>query len=248
MEKIVSYTLVFIPIIYGLIHFLEYSSFLSRVAGIATGKRVVSYTLQQSVFVLTRFGFVAMMPMIGFVVDYQVTNSQYLFMVHLSLLIATLLCCVSYLSRGVIIAYFVNVIERYSVHGSLIKSICERPLIKKGGKYSSSDVYVYLKNSREAKRILVTSSVVFGTYAIGVYASFFAALNLYEYRSSIGQLSGLVNAFATVLLTFYIEPKISISIDKNDGNAENNVLCLLIGRFFGVSIFAQAVVTFMWLI
>lgn len=123
MKQLIYYTLIIIPIIYGLIHFLEYSSFLSRVAGIVTGSKVISYTLQQSTFVLTRFGFVAMMPMIGLIVDYQVTKYQYLFMVHASLLVATLLCLLSYFCRKYIISYFINVIDLYSNNGSLIKSI-----------------------------------------------------------------------------------------------------------------------------
>ncbi|MDC3590905.1 DUF2837 family protein [Escherichia coli] len=248
MKQLIYYTLIIIPIIYGLIHFLEYSSFLSRVAGIVTGSKVISYTLQQSTFVLTRFGFVAMMPMIGLIVDYQVTKYQYLFMVHASLLVATLLCLLSYFCRKYIISYFINVIDLYSNNGSLIKSILIG-FIKREKTYCEVySMYKYIRGEKEARKLILISSVVFGTYAIGVYLSFFAALNFYEHRSSIGQLSGLINAFATVLLTFYIEPKISISIDRNDFDAEKKVLCLLIGRLLGVGLLAQVIVALMWFI
>jgi len=52
----------------------------------------------------------------------------------------------------------------------------------------------------------------------------------------ISQLSGVTNAFATVLLTFIIEPKISRSIDLNEDSeqSENMLLSLILGRIFGV--------------
>ena len=48
----------------------------------------------------------------------------------------------------------------------------------------------------------------------------------------------MTNAFATVLLTFIIEPKISKSIDLSDDTelSENMLLSLVLGRIFGVGI------------
>ena len=73
---------------------------------------------------------------------------------------------------------------------------------------------------------------------------FFIALFFPDYRTMISQLSGVTNAFATVLLTFIIEPKISRSIDLNENSvqSENMLLSLVLGRVFGVGLISQLIV------
>lgn len=65
---------------------------------------------------------------------------------------------------------------------------------------------------------------------------FYIALFFPDYRTTISQLSGVTNAFATVLLTFFIEPKISRSIDNNADSkmGVDMLFSLIIGRILGV--------------
>jgi len=74
---------------------------------------------------------------------------------------------------------------------------------------------------------------------------FFIALFFPDYRTMISQLSGVTNAFATVLLTFIIEPKISKSIDLNEDTeqSENMLLSLVLGRVCGVGLFSVFIVS-----
>ena len=67
---------------------------------------------------------------------------------------------------------------------------------------------------------------------------FFVALFFPDHRTMISQLSGVTNAFATVLLTFFIEPKISRVIDNDvDNNVGVNMLfSLILGRILGVGV------------
>ena len=79
---------------------------------------------------------------------------------------------------------------------------------------------------------------------------FFIALFFPDYRTMISQLSGVTNAFATVLLTFIVEPKISksIDLDENIENSENMLLSLVLGRIFGVGIVSSIIVIFVMMI
>ncbi|EGQ7870408.1 DUF2837 family protein [Vibrio parahaemolyticus] len=250
MHNLILSITILIAILFSLIHFLEYSSFLSRISGILTGSKVTSYTVQQTTFVLTRFFFVAMMPLIGFIVDSNIKHQQYLIMVHFSLLLASVFYLLILFRYAYVINYFSMVIMKYQENGSLLLSLLtsfknknkliDMGLIKK--------TLEYIKYGHDGKRLFLGSAVVFCCYSIGVFLSFFAALYFYDYRSSIGQLSGVINALATVILTFYIEPKISIAIDKNDDHAKEKVIILLLGRFIGVSLIAQLIVLSMWLI
>lgn len=242
--------LIFVVFLYGVVHFLEFSSFLSRIAGIVTGSKVTSYALQQTSFVMTRFFFIIMMPIIGLIVDTKISNKEYLLMVQSSLICATIFYILVLCIKNKIVLYFCNVIRLFEEKGSLLRAVLN--IKKSDAAYdvgiSLTNVFAYIKGTEEGRRLFIGSAIVFCCYSIGVFLSFFAALNIYEYRSSIGQLSGLVNALATVLLTFYIEPKISMSIDKNDAHAKEKVMALLVGRFFGVSVLSQLVISAMWII
>ena len=249
MHNLIIVFTVLISLCFCIIHFLEYSSFLSRISGILTGSKVTSYTVQQTTFVLTRFFFVAMMPLIGFVVDSNISHGHYLLMVHFSLLFASISYLVIIFRYACIINYFSRVIINYQKNSSLIISILYS--FRSNGEESKENYLIrnsvaYVKNRGDGKKLFFGSAIVFCCYSIGVFLSFFAALYFYDYRSSIGQLSGVINALATVILTFYIEPKISMAIDTNDTFAKEKVIILLLGRFFGVSVMSQLVVSFMW--
>ncbi|MDW7549434.1 lipid II flippase family protein [Pseudoalteromonas peptidolytica] len=245
------YMCVLVVICFGFIHFLEFSSFLSRIAGIITGSKVTSYTVQQSTFVITRFFFVAMMPLIGLIVDLRVNHYLYLLMIHTSLLFATIFYTIVLFKKDCFIQYFINVIVKYKKNRALIKSLLTfKSAQQESDKFiiSFKVVVAFIRRNKEGRRLFFGSAIVFCCYSLGVYISFYLALNFYEYRSSIGQLSGLINAIATVLLTFYIEPKISIAIDNSDNFAAEKVIVLLLGRFIGVAVFSQLVVMILWII
>lgn len=234
-----------IIISYGIIHFLEFSSFLSRISGILVNSKVTGYTVQQANFVMTRFFFVAMMPLIGLVVDLKIEKKDYLLMVISSLFSATLAYLFVFLFYKKIIFYFCKVIDKYKITGNLIFSFFPKEKkITAPTLPSLKNAIFFIFRNREGKKLFFASSIVFCCYSIGVFISFFVALNFYEYRSAIGQLSGLINALATVLLTFYIEPKISISIDRNEANSQEKILVMLLGRFIGVSIYSQIILFF----
>ncbi|MCX0331013.1 lipid II flippase Amj family protein [Acinetobacter radioresistens] len=227
--------------LFSAIHFLEFSSFYSRIAGIKTNYKLVSYSIQQTTFVLTRFFFIFLMPLIGFIVDKKIQQNIYIYMVLSSIFGASVSYIIAYVLKGKIIDFFSKVILEFNNKGYIISFYI-------GFKYFLKHLFDF-KNSNfkfDKKilnyKIIILSSFIFCCYSIAVFLSFYFALLYYDYRSTISQLSGIINAFATVALTLYIEPKISKAIDNNSINAENDIYSLLIGRFIGVSIISPVVV------
>lgn len=212
-----------IPVLFALIHFLEFSSYYCRIAGLETGAKVLSYSYQQMFFVGTRFFFIALMPLIGFVIDSKVSISSYISMLHYSMLLAGLAYIISYLLKDKII---------YLVKLKLDKSV------QKNITFNAINISSILKN----RRLIFLSSIVFCCYALGVFLAFYYALSYYEYRATISQLSGVVNGLATVLLTFIVEPILAREIDKDNPDAINMIFSLLLGRMIGVAVLTHVVI------
>lgn len=212
-----------IPILFALIHFLEFSSYYCRVAGLETGAKVLSYSYQQMFFVGTRFFFIALMPLIGFVIDTKISIETYVVMLHFCMFLAGLAYIISYLLRKKIIY-----IVKKKLNGNVTSDTEFNPV-------TLSRVFIN-------KKLITLSSIVFCCYALGVFLAFYYALTFYEFRATISQLSGVVNGLATVLLTFIVEPILARQIDKDNPDAINMIFSLLLGRFFGVAILSHLII------
>lgn len=239
-----------VPILFGTIHFIEYSSFFSRIAGIKTNKRLSGYSIQQAAFVFTRFFFIALMPAIGFIIDKGTAKANYLLMVHAALLTATAACLLSVAISGKIIIFNTKILNSLNPQGNLFNAIISSIKERSPTTTQSHSILRELKKIKNNKRctsIALASCAVFTCYSIGVFVAFYAALNFYEYRSSISQLSGIVNGLATVLLTFFVEPEISKAIDNEDDLAESLVYSILLGRLLGIALLSQIIIMLLWL-
>lgn len=218
-------TLIAIPILFAIIHCIEFTSYFSRVAGLKTGAKVLSYSYQQMFFVGTRFFFIALMPLIGFVVDGKIDVQLYTSMLHISMFLAGGAYIVSFLLRKKVVDLIIVWLKNKNKEIVVTKINAES-----------------LKGVLKYKKLIFLSSVVFCSYALGVFIAFYYALNFYEYRATISQLSGVVNGIATVLLTFIVEPILAKEIDQDNPDAINMLYAMLLGRFLGVAILTHFVI------
>lgn len=220
-----------IPILYAGIHMLEFMSYLSRIAGLVTGYKLLSYSIQQMFFVITRFLFTALMPTIGFLVDNKINTYDFLCMVHFSLFLASLLYIVVFLNRRYIVNFIIILIKNKKKEGEII--INNNYMEKMNISY-----YTILNN----KKKVFYSAVVFLCYGLGIFIAFYFSIIFYEYRVTISQLSGLVNGFATILLTFYIEPKLAEAFDESKDSSIQELYSVLFGRFVAIAILSHIAV------
>jgi len=199
---------------YSIIHLLEYLSYYARVAGRMAGKPVTGYAIQNATTTVTRFFYLALMPLLGFLVDKQVPTSLYLQMGLAAMFGAALLSLLGYWLRYSWIALLTNAVRKRAL---------EAPA------------------SLPKKRIALLAAIVFLCYCLGVLLSYFFALVFHEYRSTISQLSGLINGVATVLLTFVLEPRIAGIVDaRPTHDVYHAIQAMLNGRLIAIGLLAPA--------
>ncbi|MBU2999831.1 lipid II flippase Amj family protein [Roseovarius nubinhibens] len=231
-----SYAVIFIPISFAFVHFLEFTGTMARLGGVQAGSHLLGYSIQQAVYVGTRFFIVALLPMLGLVVDTKISNFDYQKMAMTAVLVAAAASVVAYLLQGPIVSYYVQVIKKYNDGASFVRSFFAMPLPEKRARLNIRQQFCKSWNNPISRFVIFQAAIVFSIYGTGIFASFyFASLN-YEYRASISQLSGVINSMGTILLTFFVEPKISRSIDSAGEDAVDLIHGLLIGRLIGISI------------
>lgn len=228
---------------FSVIHCIEMASFLARVAGVRGDNKAMAYSLQNAVFMLTRFFSMLMLPVLGFLIDRQVSREFYIGMVASALGGAFFMSFSVFLVRGRFVSLFMSVVEEVKSGKSLLFLIFLVPF--RIFRVSSARV---VRAKFEGGVFFWGSALIFGIYAVSIFLSFYFGLVFPDYRASISQLSGVTNALATVLLTFYLEPRISMAIDKEEC-AEEILTAFLLGRLLGVGLLSQLMIFSMhWLV
>lgn len=221
---------------YAGIQYFELAAVLARVSGVRAKSVMLGYTLQQSVYMVTRFLLIILLPVVGFLVDSNIEMKTYYMMTHISLFLAALGGIFLAVRSGLAIQYFERVIAKYKSGAgylaSLIGSLKFRPP-------AGSTKIGIPRLSNYPWKLLIFSNIVFTIYSTGVFVSFYFALEYYPYRATISQMSGIANALGAVIITFYIEPRISKAIDAVEENAENMISALFWGRLFSIMITGQ---------
>src|SRR3546814_15611417 len=97
---------------FSAIHLLEFLSYYARVAGSLAGKAVTGYAIQNATTTVTRFFYLALMPMLGFLNDRSLPREHYLYMGLGALFGATALSLLEYSLRRRRIGRLTNLIPR----------------------------------------------------------------------------------------------------------------------------------------
>ena len=99
---------------FSAIHLLEFLSYYARVAGSISGKAVTGYAIQNATTTITRFFYLALMPMLGFLIDRNIPRGHYAVMGLAAMGGAAVLSLCAYQARYFWIAALVNFINRGS--------------------------------------------------------------------------------------------------------------------------------------
>ncbi len=245
----IPYLVILIPVLFAAIHMLEFTAILARIAGITTQNNVLGYSIQQAVYISTRLFSIMLLPILGLIVDRTVPAQSFQMMAVFALLGAALASVMVFSIKAFVVRYFQRVILAYVSSKNFIGAFF---INRKFSGLAKGDLpkigFSKLLKTPGAKKIIIQSSLVYAIYGTGIFLSFYFALLTPDYRASISQLSGIVNGFGAVLLTFFIEPRISRGIDANSKDASALVIALLLGRLIGVAVLSQIVLmTVFWL-
>lgn len=242
-----------VVVCFAAIHLLEMTAFIARYAGISSQNRAFGFALNRSVMMLTRFFTMLLMPLLGYIVDIRIPKETFLCLIHGSLLGATIFSVAVYLDQNRWKHIFKDIIKCYKQGGGLLKSIVSSPfiyLLSFKLKLKRRKNYPIIKSiflDKTSKNIFYLSIVVYTIYSLSVFLAFYMALYYYDYRSTIGQLSAITNAFATVLLTFFIEPKMAQRMDNSVYLSFRDNNSIMLGRILGVGVLSHVVILIFWL-
>ncbi len=228
-----QYLNIIIPLSYGAIQALEMIALLSRVAGVNTKYSVLGYSIQQSIYLGTRFFLVLLLPAMGILVDHQMPKQDFINLMHLCLFFAGIAGIFVLVFRNRFVRFQSRVIVEYVRSRSLPRAYF-RAIIGNGEQ--TEDMTTNLKTWPLLKhwRLLAISCIIFWTYSVGSMLTFYAALLFPDYRASISQLSGAVNAFAAILLAFVVEPRVASEIDSESAEAVDMIIAMFWGRLLAV--------------
>lgn len=90
-----------------------------------------------------------------------------------------------------------------------------------------------------AKHILLLYIIVASINTVGVLSAIYAGALLPDYRLTVSQMSGMINGFSTVVLTFFIDPYASLITDhalvgkRGFSDLQDLVANLIAGKIIG---------------
>ncbi|AUA39896.1 lipid II flippase Amj family protein [Escherichia coli] len=207
-----NWYLYLIPFLYGMMLLIEFISQYSRVAGYFINRNAIAYSLQNTTFTLTRFFSVLLMPLIGLMVDNAYTPSVFIACVLLSFYFVAILGCGVFFFRKSICNFYIRFITNYVNGGGIFHSFFKSLSCNKNKKIKVdiSDIDNFIIDFK----YFFIACFIYSIHATGIFMTFYFALISPIHKIMITQMSGVINAFATLLLTFKIDPALSVAIER----------------------------------
>lgn len=219
--------LICVAFLYAILQSLEVSAMLARYTGVAINSVMLGYSIQQAVYMGTRLVLIALLPVLGYLVDRGVSPREFAAMAHGSLLLASVGSCLILASRGSLSRYYSAVIAKARSGQSLLGAFVAWPTAGDGVPRHHWSAFI---EDPRARRVFLQSSIVFAVYSCGMFASFYIATVYTDYRTTISQMSGLFNALGTFVMTFFVEPRIARAIDQRDSDAMLQIDAVILAR------------------
>lgn len=226
--------------LYSLIQAFEFAATIARFSGVLSGQPLLGYSIQQVIYMGTRFMLVMMIPFLGYIVDSQPGVESFRQMTHLALIASSFAGFLLLSASKSISSYFVAVINIYAVRRNLLASFFQA-LHCDNQKYIavSLPTLQHIASNPNTRKLLMLSTVVFSLYSTGLFFAFYLSILFPSNRVMLSQTSGVFTALGALLLSFVIEPKVSYSIDNNETDAPSFVMSIFHGRLLALALAGQ---------
>lgn len=215
------YVCILIPLLYGMIQLIDFSSTYSRVAGYILGKNGLGYSLQNATAAYTRLFNMMLLPIIGYLIDIGISSKYFYIVCVISFYLSGFLVIVAYLNSNSIIRYYIFRLKKLIGCNENYKDFC----------------YPLFKLSKFDFKVFFMGLFVYSIHSIGVLMAFLLATIFSENKVMITQMTGMINAAATLVLTIKLDPLLSLRLENNDEyiNAHNTVLISRLISLFIIS-------------
>jgi len=242
----------FFTMIISLIDTLSYSI---RPSGVRTHKIAVALSLFNIMAVMSRLSNMVQAPFLGSIIDKAIQLDKVNVLsidMRFVLLSATIGALIGAPLMPTFVSIFTVAINGMEEAGTVPKLILNLFSWENFKKIKSKIVIPRLSMLRGIwdanipKSFLIYNVIITSIYTTGIVSSLYAGSMIPEYRITASQLSGIVNGFATILLTIVVDPVAALITDqalngkKTLNDVNKMVILLVFGKILG-TILAQLV-------
>jgi hypothetical protein len=209
-------TAILVILLFSLYALLDAIALLPRVAGAYLNQNGLGYTFSMMVHTLKRVFVVSYPPLLGWI---ALQGESLYPTIFASYFFGALTVALVSVFKYPIIQYFVHLIQGYSVGGSLFFAVFKHPYtphecVKGKGPVNFSFA---LKGS-----LVYSSSWVYFIYGSALFFINVFGAKFEDQSAVIYQLVGIINALGTLLMSFYLDPKISRNFDQKENIIQSN--------------------------
>jgi hypothetical protein len=201
--------------LFGLYALLDALALLPRVAGSHLGMNGLGYTFSVMVQTVKRVFVVSYPPLLGWI---SISGGELYSTIYWSYFVGVVALLIVFTFRFALIRYFMVLIDAYSMSGSLWGTAC-----------SNKPKNIQIEESMGAnfnfkidKKLVLSSSWVFFVYGSALFFINLFGAKFQEHSAVIYQLVGIINALGTLLMSFYLDPKISRNFDHRADVMQSN--------------------------
>ncbi len=245
--------LMLICLLTGIIHMVETLSYSARLAGIRTRRLYLAGALFSLLVLLARSANMIQAPLLGSLVDTAIIAGNAPMLVEPFRMIIFSATTGSVLA-ALLIPTFINIftfliasLDRTQSLGMMIISIINTDnffkkiyhRVEKSARRPRFYHLLLLREKRIPKTLIMFTILVASINTVGVLAAIYAGALLPDYRLTASQLSGVLNGFSTIILTFFIDPYASLVTDhvmagkRRAQELSALVACLVTGKIIG---------------
>jgi hypothetical protein len=220
------------------------SSFASRAAGRLSGRPALGTTIHHTMYTGSRFLLVFLLPSLGYLVETGIEFSGYFFIVIASLFLMFIISIYILLNLNRFQLFFQKLFDLYSdstIPMAFLKTLNSRG--KKNKNHVDIEYGFSLKNTFFKKTFV--SFVAYSFLSTGFFIAFLLSLEFLEYRLTLSQFTATFHGIGAVIVSFYLDPMLSRSIDEIKNNVIwlNNLYSILLGRV--IAYLATSILFFM---
>jgi len=228
-----------------IIHTAETLSYSIRLAGVKLNKIAVALSLTGIIVLVSRTANLVQAPLTAKLIDYAKEHPSFQLLSQLRwiLLASSVGTLVAIVLFPTFVGLFERIIARLEVAGSIPKLITSVTIGQlKNTKHYLKIPKLNIKSYRYlgiSKKFMLLNIVVTAFYTVGVLSSLYAAYLLPQLSTTASQASGIINGFATILLTVFIDPQLGLITDKALHHEEHRnqlgkiYVALMTTRFMG---------------
>jgi hypothetical protein len=212
--KIIS--IISLNFIIALIGTLAYSI---RIVGVRTGKIAVSFALFSTLALVSRVAYNIQLPFLTKYVDQKIEPGRLLNIIFLIIIFSGIATIIGALLIPTFQRIFSKYVQSFSIERSVPKLIlhsfsktgvrCLRESVKIPSKQNITGFNV----KHMPKKIIIYNSIAVSLLTVGALAPVYAASIDFSLRATCTTLSGYITSLATILMSVFIDPHLSIMTD-----------------------------------